>query len=195
MAAQALGVHLFGRGLGGIEDLRHVAAALHVRLARAVAVLAGHAVVAVQQSHLGVRVGGKFLGHLFMAGGAGLATHKIRRARPPWPRGGLPPGAWAASTGTHNMPAPSNNIKQASNPSLLAGIAPNGNCVTGLSLCIEYRLECSRRRFRQKTIPAPANPDSADCAATRGLRRPDFCGRCSLCGASLHDRKITTSSS
>jgi hypothetical protein len=47
VAALALGVYLFRRSLGGIEDLRHVAAALDVRLARPVAVLAGDALAAV----------------------------------------------------------------------------------------------------------------------------------------------------
>ena len=48
MAAQARGVHLFRRSLGRVEDLGYVAAAVNVRLARAVATLAGDPFLAVQ---------------------------------------------------------------------------------------------------------------------------------------------------
>ena len=78
VATQAIGVHIFGRGLGGIENLGHVAAAVHVRLARAVAALAGCPGFAMLQGYLGMRIVGELLGHLVMAGGAGFAAHIIR---------------------------------------------------------------------------------------------------------------------
>ena len=73
MAAQALFIHFLGGGLGGIEDLGHVAAAGYVFASGAMAVLAGDAAgVAVHQGHPGVRVRSKSLGHLFVTGGAGV---------------------------------------------------------------------------------------------------------------------------
>jgi hypothetical protein len=48
------------------------------------------------------------------------------------------------------MTAPRINIKQARNPGLLPGAAPIENCVTGLFLCIKYRLGCSHSRFREQ---------------------------------------------
>ncbi len=78
MAAQALRIHIFGRGLGGIEDLGRIPAARNVLAARTVAVLAGHAIAAVHQRHLGVRIVGESLGDFVVAAGAGFRAHKLR---------------------------------------------------------------------------------------------------------------------
>src|SRR5665213_1126929 len=58
MASQAGFVHFLRRRLGGIEQL-HLAAAIHMRLARAVTALAGCAVLAMGQRELGVGILGK----------------------------------------------------------------------------------------------------------------------------------------
>ena len=81
MAAQTLGVDVFGRSLGGIEDLGHVATAGHVLTARAMAVLAGNAIrVPVHQLHLLVRIGGETLGHVRVTGGAGVGADELGMA-------------------------------------------------------------------------------------------------------------------
>ena len=200
VAAQALGIHLFGRGLGGIEDLGHVAAA-HPR---APCPRRGSS----RRSRRRCRASGPFwcadwwrnlLATSVVAGGAGIGAHKIAAALRPWPapwpaspRAPEPP-AWE----THNIPAPSNNIKQARSPGLLPGAAPIGNCVTGPFLCIKYRLGCSHSRFRiqQARHPAAQNgkvpfgkPDpAAGLSVTFSRRR-------SLCGASPHASKTPISS-
>jgi len=81
MASQALGIYFFGRGLGGIEDLGDIPAALDVGSARTMATLAVHAGRAMLRRELGMRVAGEFLGHLFVAGGADLSTHIRVRSR------------------------------------------------------------------------------------------------------------------
>jgi len=79
VAAQALGIHLFGCTLRWVEDLGRVAAAIDVRLARTVAVFAGDAALAMHLGHFGVRIGGELPGHFFVAGGADFGADKI-----PW---------------------------------------------------------------------------------------------------------------
>ena len=79
MAAQALFIHFLSRVLCGIKDFGYVAAAVNVGLACAVAVLAGHTVAAVHLRHLGVRIVGKLLAHLFMAGDASLGPNEVAR--------------------------------------------------------------------------------------------------------------------
>lgn len=56
MAAQTACVDLLRGRLRGIEDLRHVAATVHVRLARPVTTFAGHAGFSVHLGDLGVWV-------------------------------------------------------------------------------------------------------------------------------------------
>ncbi len=68
-----------GRSLGGIEDLGHVAAAIHVRLARSVAAFAGDPALAVHLRHLGVRIVSEFLGGLFVAGRARFRANELAR--------------------------------------------------------------------------------------------------------------------
>ena len=81
VASQAPGIHFLRRGLGRIEDLGGITAAVGVGLAGAVAVLASDAVLAVRQCKLAVRVGDETLSHFLMAGCAGLGSNKIRRLR------------------------------------------------------------------------------------------------------------------
>ena len=57
VAAQARFVHFCGRCLGRIEDLRNVAASLHMRLARAMATLARSTALAMLECQLAVRIG------------------------------------------------------------------------------------------------------------------------------------------
>ena len=87
-----------GRSLGRIEDLGHVAAAVHVRLARPVAALAGHTALAMHLGDFGVRIVGKFLRDLFVAGRAGVGTNELARIGLLWPAlaAGLSPLAGAA---------------------------------------------------------------------------------------------------
>src|ERR1035438_2684583 len=79
VAAQALFLHILGACVGGVEYLGDVAATINVCFARAVAVLAGGPVAAVHLGHLGVGIAGELLGHLVVAGSAGVAAYKI-----PW---------------------------------------------------------------------------------------------------------------
>jgi hypothetical protein len=75
VAPQAPGVYILGRSLGGIENFGLVAAALNVRPARPVAILAGNSRptrfgtprTAVFQGHAVVGVGTEVFGHLFVA--------------------------------------------------------------------------------------------------------------------------------
>ena len=77
VAALALGVNLFNRMLGGIEDLAYVAAAIHMRLPCAVAAFAGHAGSgSVPQRQLGMRVIFKSLGDFTVATGTGFRADK-----------------------------------------------------------------------------------------------------------------------
>src|SRR5208283_773783 len=78
VTGQALGVNLFGRVLRGIEYLARVAAAVHMRLASAVAVFTGNASgVAMHQRHLGMRVFLKSLGDSVVTAGAGCLPDKL----------------------------------------------------------------------------------------------------------------------
>src|SRR5665213_181035 len=77
VATHALLIHLFRRMLRRIEDLRDVAAAINVRLACTVAVLAGRAIAAVHLRHLGVRIVLEFLAHLCMTGDASFGSNKV----------------------------------------------------------------------------------------------------------------------
>jgi hypothetical protein len=79
MAAQALGVDIRNARGRGVEDLGLVAACLHMRFSRAVAVFASHALAAVHLGHLGVRVGREALGHFFVTGRAHLGADKVPR--------------------------------------------------------------------------------------------------------------------
>ena len=79
MAAEALCVHFFGCCLGGIEDPGHVAAALNVRPASAVASLAGDPGLAMLQGQFAVRIVGESLGLRFVAGGADFCAHEVPR--------------------------------------------------------------------------------------------------------------------
>ncbi len=78
VAAQTGLVHVFGRGLGGIEDLGGVAAAFDVCTTRAVTPFAGDAGLAMHLGDLGMGIRGESLGNLVMAGCAGFRTDKIR---------------------------------------------------------------------------------------------------------------------
>jgi hypothetical protein len=75
VATQAPGIQILGRSGGGVEDPALVAAPFHMRLARAVARLAGNAGMHLGQ--LAVRIGGKVFGLRFVAGRAGFSAHKI----------------------------------------------------------------------------------------------------------------------
>ena len=78
VTAEAFGVDFFARSLGGIEDLGYIAAAGHMLAARAMAVLAGHAIrVPVHQGHLGVRIGCEVFCLFGMAGCASVSAHKF----------------------------------------------------------------------------------------------------------------------
>src|ERR1700722_18888885 len=77
MATEALRVQFFGAGLGGIEDLGGVAAAVDVSLARAVTAFAVDTGCTVLRSQLGVGVIGELLRDFFMAGGAGFAADEV----------------------------------------------------------------------------------------------------------------------
>jgi len=81
MAGLALGVNLFGRVLRGIEDLARVAAALHMRLASAVAAFTCSFGFAMHQRYLGVRIFLKSLGDSFVAALAGLRAYILRTLR------------------------------------------------------------------------------------------------------------------
>jgi len=82
VTGQALGVHLFGRVLRGIEYLARVAAAFHMRLASAVAVFTRNASgVAMHQRHLGMRVFIKSLGDSVVTAGAGCIPDKLSSFR------------------------------------------------------------------------------------------------------------------
>src|ERR1039458_1270539 len=102
---------------------------------------------------------------------------------------GLSPGAGAATTGTHNNPAPSNNIQQARNPGHLPGAAPIGNCVTGPSLCIDYRLGCSLSHFR---IPVNRRPDAQNGNFPLGNAVPATAMSDTLLQKVLNMRSITS---
>lgn len=78
VALQAGRIDFLRRSFSRVEDLCYIAAAIHMGLARAVAVLAGDPGAAVHFGHLGVGVIGEFLAYLFVAGRAGFAAHKIR---------------------------------------------------------------------------------------------------------------------
>lgn len=80
VAAKALLIHLLCRGLGGIEDLRCIAAALRVRLAGTVTAFTGDACAAMLLSQPAVRVLRKFLSDLFVAACAGVCSHKVTRS-------------------------------------------------------------------------------------------------------------------
>ena len=72
MAAQALLVDHPGRRLAELKYLRGVPTGIDMGLARPVAVLAGDAVVAMLERHSGMRVLGKFLDFVLVAGSAGF---------------------------------------------------------------------------------------------------------------------------
>jgi len=78
VTTEALFINLLGRGLGGVEDLGDIAAALHVGLPRPVASLAGNASLAMHHGNLLVRIVGEALCNFFVTGGAGLETHIAR---------------------------------------------------------------------------------------------------------------------
>ena len=82
VTGQALGVNLFGRVLRGIEYLARVAAALHMRLACAMAVFTRNAGgVAMHQRHLDMRVFLKSLGDSLVTAGAGCIPDKLSSFR------------------------------------------------------------------------------------------------------------------
>jgi GNAT superfamily N-acetyltransferase len=83
VTGQALGVNLFSRVLSWIEDLARVAAALHMRLASAVAVLTSNACagVAMHQRHFGMRVFWKSFGYFRVTAGAGCVPNKWSSVR------------------------------------------------------------------------------------------------------------------
>jgi nitrate/TMAO reductase-like tetraheme cytochrome c subunit len=68
MTSQAGLVHFLRRVLVRIEDLRHIAAAVHVGLARSVAALAACAVLAVHLRNLRMRIVRESLRHILMTG-------------------------------------------------------------------------------------------------------------------------------
>jgi hypothetical protein len=89
VTAQAPGVYILGSGLGRIEYFGLVAAALDVRPARPVAILAGNSGppcfgapgAAIFQSHAVMGIGLELFGHIFMARSAGFRAYIVRRGR------------------------------------------------------------------------------------------------------------------
>jgi len=79
VALQAGRIDLFGRSLGGIEDLGHVAAALNVGFARPVTALARYSGASVFQGQFAVRIVGESLRFRCVACGADLFAHKVLR--------------------------------------------------------------------------------------------------------------------
>lgn len=77
VAAQAGLVDLRGRHFGEAANLRDVAPALDVRLARTMAAFAGDAFTGVLEREPGVRIGSEFLHDIFVAGGAGVLPDKV----------------------------------------------------------------------------------------------------------------------
>jgi hypothetical protein len=77
VAAEAGSVDLFCRRLGKLKNLRNVATAIDVKLARSMAAFAGHSLAAMQQGKAGMRVCPKLLNNLAMASLAGFSPNKI----------------------------------------------------------------------------------------------------------------------
>lgn len=72
VAGQAFLVYLLSAAVAELEDLCHIAPGIDVRLARSVAVFAGHALAVMHQGHLGMRIGGELIDLFLVAGCAGL---------------------------------------------------------------------------------------------------------------------------
>ena len=78
VTAEALRVNFLSGCLGGIEDLGYIPAAIYVGLPGAMAVFAGHALLAMHLGHLGVRIRSELVGYLLVTSGAGVRPHKLR---------------------------------------------------------------------------------------------------------------------
>ena len=77
VAGEALFGHNLGRGLAELKNLRHVPAAIHVRLAGAVAAFAGYAFAGMFQRQPRMRVVCEFFGNVRVTGLAGLRPDKL----------------------------------------------------------------------------------------------------------------------
>jgi hypothetical protein len=77
MAAQAFVIHLFGGGLGGVEDPGNVVATDRVRFAGSVTAFASQTFAAMHQRQPAVRIIGKVLRDIFVAGRAGACAHEV----------------------------------------------------------------------------------------------------------------------
>ena len=191
MATLALGVDFLGRGFGGVKNLRHISAAFHVCLARPVTVLAGDPICTVHQNHLAVADWCKILCHLLMAGGAGVSAHKVCGCGAFAEEGvGLsaaaPPHALAQI-----IPAPSTNIRHARSPDHFPGTALIGNCVTGLSLCIEKATSCALVVSFETVVPASVSRSPREFTSERPEKRMDHPPE-ATCSKDAHVRSITS---
>jgi hypothetical protein len=79
MAAEAGLIGLFGAELVEAANLRDVATALDVSLARSVTAFAGHALAGMFESETGMRIVSEFLHDIRVTSGAGILTDEIRR--------------------------------------------------------------------------------------------------------------------
>ena len=79
VAAQAGVIDLFGAHLAEAANLRNIATALDVSLARPVAAFAGHALAGMFESQTRMRIVSEFLHDVRVTSGAGILTDEIRR--------------------------------------------------------------------------------------------------------------------
>src|SRR5215469_13778322 len=77
VAGQTGLVDLFSRGLGRIEDLGCIAAAIHMSFTHSVAAFAGYASSAVLEGQTTMRIVDEFLANFIVAGCACFRTHKV----------------------------------------------------------------------------------------------------------------------
>jgi hypothetical protein len=81
VATEASRIYFFRCGLGRIENLAYISAAIHMRFARSMAAFAGDPVLSVHLGQLGVRIRCKSFGNLFVARCAGILANEISRRR------------------------------------------------------------------------------------------------------------------
>lgn len=79
MAAETSGVNLLCGCLAESKDLCHITAAVDVRLTRSVAAFACDPLAAVHQRKARMRIRGKTLGHICVAGHAGIGADVVGR--------------------------------------------------------------------------------------------------------------------
>ena len=146
VAALAGGVHVLGRGLGGIEDLGGIAAAVDVQLAGPVTVFTGNASAAVLQGHFGMRIGGEPLGDLNVAGCAGIGTHIVPRGNIlDLGGGGFGPGRLRRKgSGAHNARAQQQHQTSSQSRQLARGRTNRQSRYWPIFMHEKYRLVCSR---------------------------------------------------